>query len=86
MLLAVPIFDILEFIVFMTCTQAGGMTVPIFDIFALIVTMTCTQTEGTLVYACAQNLIYHVVLWCSIFGDAGEPMVSQTDIIKYIIP
>ena len=26
------------------------------------------------------NLIYHVVFWCSIFGDAGEPMVSRTRI------
>ena len=32
-------------------------------------------------YLCT-NLIYFVVFWCSIFGDAGEPMVSRTDIIK----
>ena len=30
------------------------------------------------------NLIYYVVFWCSIFGDAGEPMVTRTGIIKKI--
>ena len=29
-----------------------------------------------------KNLIYYVVFWCSIFGDAGEPMVPRTGIIK----
>ena len=53
--------------------------------FELIVIMTCTQAGGMLVYACAQVLFtlwYFGVCDDSIFGDAGEPMVSRTDIIK----
>ena len=30
------------------------------------------------------NLIYYVVFWCSIFGDAAEPMVPRTYIMKKI--
>ena len=38
--------------------------------------------RGSVGLCLCTNLIYDVVFWCSIFGDAGEPMVSRTDIIK----
>ena len=60
------------------------MAVPIFDVFELNIIMYDVHTGGGNVGLCpCTNLIYYVWYFgVSIFGDAGEPMVSRTEILK----